>query len=89
MLSESTSPAVGAARPTDPLIRAGRIPTKATGEATQRAVAVRGDSIVATSATPDGLDHLANSRRSRAARTSHRDGVHVTVKWTPFSGPGA
>ncbi|MEV5844028.1 amidohydrolase [Streptomyces sp. NPDC051985] len=46
----------------DLLIRAGAVHTLVSGQAPQRALAVRGDRIMAVSADPHGLDHLVTER---------------------------
>ncbi|WP_046730758.1 amidohydrolase [Streptomyces humi] len=48
-------------RPADLLIRAGAVHTLVPGQDTQRALAVRGDRIMAVSADPHGLDHLVGA----------------------------
>lgn len=49
----------------DTLIRAREIHTMSPGVAPQRALAIRGDRVIALSDRPDGLDHLADDQTQR------------------------
>jgi hypothetical protein len=61
MLNANDLPRVGQSQPAEVLIRAARVHTLSPGLETARSLAIRGDSLIAVSAAPDGLDHLVTA----------------------------